>query len=115
MAWGRGLLRLWIACSTLWVLTLTIASQPWAHITTLNDQPSWYEDAPILVPAPADRTEQGEPWLKYQQDRAVERARARIALVQYGQWVAAPPSAALVLGLLFLWVLRGFRPKGTAT
>jgi hypothetical protein len=89
---SRGLLRLWVVASVLWVLVVgLVAWVAWpAHTdffdafkSTLPDAPPWAQPDPL----------------------------ARNDLVLALCFAVVPPVAVFILGMSLLWAVRGFRSE----
>jgi len=100
MNWHRGLWRLWIAASALWLLGVGIIAFGDKGIPSLTNR-----DCSVLLEfeivdtnaklGPADVARCEESWRK-----------KRIALAAEA---FAPPASVLIVGVLLGWVIRGFR------
>jgi hypothetical protein len=94
----RGLLRLWVVLSVLWIGAVAFVTwQDWreSHV-------SWNA---ILQ---FDQTEQHKVSPKF--DPAEYEAFKARANIERGVEIALiPPIIVLAIGLLFVWVVRGFR------
>jgi hypothetical protein len=91
---GRGLFRLWVVASVLWVLVVGVMTwQTWPAQTDFFDA---FKSTPPDTDTP--------PWAK-------PDPGARDELISASYIAVAPPVAALILGMSLLWVVRGFRSK----
>jgi hypothetical protein len=105
MNWTRGLLRLWLVLSILWICAAGLAA-----IFVWNSDARLRASAAQLAEREAecgpDAPNRG-PWCNYAD---VERAYPAPFLV-YTSFVLGPPIALFVLGWTGLWVARGFRER----
>ena len=93
---ARGLFRLWVVASILWVLFVSVMTwQTWP----LDEERSGMTSAPTNDP-------EFEAWKA--KNRIAER---RDALVKGAVIAFTPPVAVLLLGMSLMWVARGFRPE----
>ena len=97
---ARGLFRLWLVLSVLWIAGVGIVTWQWLPA----DKIIWPGDPPRAVFDPnyylADRS---KPYLK---SRDIERREA----VHFAVVLALlPPAFLLALGSALLWVFRGFQ------
>lgn len=122
MNWGRGLFRLWLVLSVLWIGTWGFAMRPdqalaeYRESTAAMDSPA--ERALGLLPP--DRTEQiTEEGLQYlalaavqeKHRKKVERSANNLkAFISIGPAFSA---TVFIIGALLLWAFRGFRGKVT--
>jgi hypothetical protein len=104
MNWNRGLFRLWIVLSVVW---LALAGTGAAIIWT-NDTPARSFAAAVLRYDTdchrADGSKPG-PWC----DVPPVRGAAPMPDGLYAGMLAGPPLLLLILGWLCLWTARGFR------
>src|SRR5262245_9543453 len=99
LAWRRGFFRLWVALALAWVIFIGVQAFRDTSIPSLTKSCSMLRD---FVD---DRTGQ------HLGDDDVERCEAvwrqkRIELVAQA---LVPPLAVLIIGIIFGWIVRGFR------
>jgi hypothetical protein len=102
MSWRRGLLRLWLLVSALWVGVV-------AWIAYYSAVVPRQTAATCFAAREADRN-LGNPFDCF--DLAspfADLIPVSSDIIKYGTWAFAPVVATLVLGLSIAWVLAGFR------
>ena len=100
MLWRRGLFRLWVVISVLWLIVAgAFATMDWRN-HQMPIEPQYCKEI-----EPPERVANCE---KSQAEGRVEVASRRQITVAV---VFAPPLVTLVLGLALWWVEIGFRPR----
>ena len=115
MNWMRGLVRLWVVLSLLWIGWVVLAFQPWAGFMV---EPSVATAAGAVSPEDnrfAKYLDDGSPALSQEQADALNRAKVRRATDE--AWKVTllailPPVGLLTLLLAGVWVASGFRREG---
>jgi hypothetical protein len=111
---GRGLFRLWIVASLFWVIGLLFTwsaidlSTEWCSYPIVRGAapPSEDDANPYSKYVPRDQTYATKPtWWEERNCVLWVRAQSPISFV----WVLGPPIATLLVGVLLLWVVRGFK------
>jgi hypothetical protein len=98
MNWTRGLFRLWLVLSVLWiggVAAMTWQALPAGTFIDANPPPPGYEIEKPRADLPV------APWIEA--GRAEVRAAALVAFI--------PPGFFLLLGAALIWAGRGFRAE----
>jgi hypothetical protein len=126
MSWKRGLVRLWIAVSVLWLIfptyllvnDLQIAN--FSFSVKMIDVAMDYEFSKIPAPKKHDIDEDvpdwatPEYWAKVAQSheelaQASWKEEVKAAALQFIIFGAGPPIALLILGFVVRWIIAGFR------
>lgn len=98
MQWGRGLFRLWVLLSCLWLIVAgAVAVVDWRDHGT----PMPAEYCKDVEPNRVEGCEEG------QRKAIAETNNRRIVTVAI---VTMPPLVVLILGIALCWVISGFRP-----
>jgi hypothetical protein len=122
MNWMRGLLRLWIILSLIWIAMILVMTQPWnafmvAPATAIPAAPAPKENRfsefidETEGPRPRYQAD-GSPELTAEQAVAVNAARGRLAFdgaVRVALAALLPPALLLLLLVAGRWVALGFR------
>jgi len=99
MNWKRGFFRLWVVFAVLWVIGVVVVAFGESSIPSLTRScdllPQFTESGTGRQLTQADVDACEVVWKK-----------KRLELVG---WAAGPPAAVLLLGLVMMWVFRGFR------
>lgn len=117
MNWARGLFRLWLVLSVLWIATWAIAMRPdqqWSQYTESYAQAEGLArdlregvTAENLTEAQAEAILRAKEELFLRADRKVQSSWSTItAFLAIGPGVAA---GLFVIGFSLLWAFRGFR------
>lgn len=132
MAWGRGLLRLWIVLSVLWAVVMVIALRPDEAITNYQTAKSALGDGDglysydDLVRASQNATDADDQEASARLAEMAERAkeapdgnlrssertsmdRAMRELKGSAAAIFAPILVSFTIGAALLWAIRGFR------
>jgi hypothetical protein len=113
--WTRGLFRFWLVASIAWVVvTGAIAYQAVAEWVT---HPYWNGDAEqvwgVAVSDECSSDKQINCWVTPGPANVVY-IKTTAALAQEWPLILVPPFAALMLGVICRWIVRGFKPPGPA-
>ena len=105
MSWRRGLLRLWLLVSALWVGVVA-----WiAYYSAVVPRLAAAAQDTCFAAREADRN-LGNPFGCFTgASPFADLVPWSSDIMQYGTWAFAPVVAPLVLGLSIAWVLAGFR------
>jgi len=116
MNWARGLFRLWLVLSMLWISAMGITLRP---DQALSDYREHVAKAQEVAPKVADLMDLESPTLEQEQNRtvllAVLRAhddkaeRSKRNLLTFITFSLIPSIAILVTGGGLYWAVRGFR------
>jgi hypothetical protein len=96
ITWGRGLIRVWLLATVLW-----IGFAGWIEIST---KPPFDPSKPFKVIEPNGTEHEGiiDPF-------APKPPPPKSMLATAGV-IFGPPATVLIFGLALRWVIRGFRP-----
>ena len=109
----RGLFRLWVVASVIWMLSvgvmtwLTWPVEPKASSETVVLE-NGYAKPPFDPSKPFTDVATGQMWANA---RALFEAERRDAVVKGASIAIAPPLVVFILGMALLWVVRGFRTR----
>jgi hypothetical protein len=136
---NRGLFRLWVVASVLWIASVGVITwknwpvDDWVPVWAVEDEDITWDkpasdtrahdehnstlpDAPWVKPAPRKpRFDPSKPFTigkqTYANSEAFVAAERRDALVNGTGIAFAPPLVAFILGMSLIWVVRGFRSE----
>jgi len=139
MNWGRGLLRLWMMATVLWLLVIgAFAVEPaqtfWTFwsverphllgpeeigikpqgpkpLVTFDDLSPPFDPDAYLAAAPKASVPAFDPDAYLVAEAWRRRESAKNSLLQMSGIAIGLPFAAFIFGATMLWVIRGFRPS----
>ena len=108
----RGLFRLWVVASVLWMLFVGVMTwQTWPVVLKASSETVVLENGyakPPFDPSKPFTDDTGQMWANA---RALFEAERRDAVVKGASIAIAPPLVVFILGMALLWVVRGFRTR----
>ena len=121
MNWKRGLFRIWLLITVLWVAILVSVARPdrivstyWEHYQTASDASERL--AELQEKVFLNLSEEKQNALENATQLRLDAAKillgyARSDLVSFGFGAIIPPAILFVFGAALFWVLRGFRAQ----
>jgi hypothetical protein len=111
----RGLFRLWIVTSILWIALVAVMTwQTWPVDDGTFTKPTFDPDAYLAGKPQFDPSKPFSVGKQtYANSDAFVAAERRDAVVKGTGIAFAPPLAAFILGMSLLWVVQGFRSEAS--
>ena len=105
MNYRRGLLRLWLLASVLW-----IALVGWLYVSEITIA---LQSSPVVAEAKppgaaSSMTKEDNPFLSMKRSRYDKKPESMLPGIARAAFL--PPLLLLALGVMFGWALRGFKP-----
>ena len=119
--WGRGLFRIWLLITVLWVAMLVSLARPdkivstyWGHYQTVSEQSEAL--AALQEKVFLNLSEEQQNALENATQRRLDEARkqlgyARSNLLSFAGGLIGLPAILFALWAVLLWLLRGFRTQ----
>jgi hypothetical protein len=122
MSWGRGLLRVWLVLSAIWLVFVSIASDDTPHVLgtapvyvlapPLSDDPSKLSTEELERIAKLPPGYVVDDWVPVNPPKADTNTNYRLeAALSLAQQALLPPLAVLLLGGGFYWAILGFKRR----